>query len=158
MENKHATDGIAEDLIRCFIQLASVELHTKTLIEKAVSELENGISIAPVEEQLAKITDLQAELIETAQRRRDIMLFLYEVYGSQGDKQKWCTVKHLGLAMMTAFEAWQASDNNQQLNNLYLKINELFLKNLTSFLGVEITTCAACFADIIKGEDTYEII
>ena len=39
MENKHSSDGIAEDLIRSFVQMASVELHTKTLIQKGYQKL-----------------------------------------------------------------------------------------------------------------------
>lgn len=152
MENKHATDGLAEDLIRSFIQIASAEMHTKTLLEKRISELENGLINfeQELEAQLKKISELKEELHILAQLRRDDMLYLYELYGSIGDKEKWCTVKHLAIAMMTAFEAWQASESDEYLLTAAIEKNKLLLKALTQFLGVEITECAACFADILK--------
>jgi len=154
MENKHSTDGIAEDLIRSFVQIASAEMHTKTLLEKRVSELENGLIDydKELESQLKKIDELKEEINELAQLRRDDMLYLYELYGSKGDKEKWCSVKHLGIAMMTAFEAWQASDNEEVLLTAALNKNKLFLKAVSQFLGVEVTECASCFSDILKGE------
>lgn len=159
-ENKHSTDGIAEDIIRSFVQIAGAELHAKTLLEKRISEMENGIvdmsdsEVAPL--QFQKINDLKQELVTLAQLRRDDMLFLFELYGSKGDKEKWCTVKHLAMAMYTAFEAWQASDNNERLLEGALAKNKLFIKAVTAFLGVEITECAACFGDILKGELSNE--
>ena len=43
MKNIHSSDGMAEDLIRSFTQIANAELHVKTLLEKRISELENGM-------------------------------------------------------------------------------------------------------------------
>ncbi|GCF92512.1 hypothetical protein NRIC_04030 [Enterococcus florum] len=154
-ENKHSTDGIAEDLIRSMVQMAAAELHVKTLIEKRTSEIENGLIDIDDPEVLGKqfslIGELQDEIIELAQIRREDMLYLYELYGSNGDKEKWCQVKHLAMASMTAFEAWQASANDVELLNKALRKNALFIKTLCAFLGTEITECAACFSDIIKG-------
>lgn len=153
--NPHTSDGIAEDIIRSFIQLASMEMHYKTLIEKSVSELENGIvnvdSMETVVKQEEIIKMLREDLALAAQLRRDDMLLLYEMYGSKGDKRRWCNVKHLSIAMMTAFEAYQASDDNTRLFNSYLAKNRMLIKELSIFLGVEITECAACFADALKG-------
>lgn len=153
MENKHSTDGIAEDIIRSFVQIASAEMHAKTLLEKRVSELENGfIDLeTDLEQQLSKISELKIEINDLAELRRSDMLYLFDLYGGQGDKEKWCTVKHLGIAMMTAFEAWQASDNDEALLTSALDKNKLFIKAVSQFLGVEVTECAACFADILKG-------
>lgn len=153
MENKHSTDGIAEDLIRSFIQIASAEIHAKTLLEKRISELENGLIDLEVnlESQLRKINELKEEITAFAELRRADMLYLFEMYGGQGDKEKWCTVKHLAIAMMTAFEAWQASEHDEVLLSSALAKNKLFIKALTQFLGVDVTECAACFADILKG-------
>ncbi|EOL50653.1 hypothetical protein [Enterococcus caccae] len=153
MENKHSTDGIAEDLIRSFVQIASAEMHAKTLLEKRVSELENGLIDLEIEldSHLQKITEIKEEVTALAELRRADMLYLFELYGSRGDKEKWCTVKHLAIAMMTAFEAWQASNHDEALLSAALAKNKRFIKTLTQFLGVEVTECAACFADIIKG-------
>ena len=43
MENKYSTSGIAEDLIRSFVQMSCAEIHAKTLLENRISELENGL-------------------------------------------------------------------------------------------------------------------
>ena len=158
MENKHATDGIAEDIIRSFVQIAVAEMHTKTLFEKRVSELENGIiDEEDVTKQLEIIKELEGEIHNLAEIRRGDMLYLFELYGKVGDKEKWCTVKHLGIAMMTAFEAWQASDNDDYLLMISLKKNRYFIKAISAFLGVEITECAACFADILKMKQEEEV-
>ena len=157
MKNIHSTDGLAEDLIRSFVQVACAEIHLKTLHEKRVSEMENGIvdmenpKVAKL--QFEKIDDIRAEITECAQSRREDMLFLYELFESKGDKEKWCSVKHLGIAMMCTFEAWQASDNDMQLESMFIRKNAMFLKAVTQFLGVEVTECASCFADIMKGEN-----
>lgn len=152
-ENKHSTDGMAEDIIRSFVQIASAEMHAKTLLEKRMSEVENGL--IDLEKDLAahneKTNELEKEIEELAQIRREDMLFLFELYGSKGDKEKWCSVKHLGIAMMTAFEAWQASNQNYQLLNMALRKNKLFIKAVSEFLGVEVTECASCFSDALKG-------
>lgn len=154
MENRHSTDGLAEDLIRSLIQIASVEMHTKTLLEKRTSELENGLidieQDGILEAQLNKIAELKEEIHELAELRRNDMLYLFELYGSTGEKEQWCTVKHLAIAMMTAFESWQASANEEELLAAYLKKNQLFIRAMSRFLGVEITECAACFADSLK--------
>lgn len=147
MENKHASNGIAEDLIRSFVQIASAELHCKTAIEKAVSEIENG---ADIEGNMQAVESLTSDLEGYAEVRRELMLYLYRLYGEKGNKDMWCTVKHLGMAMYTAFEAYQASDNDAELRDFTLRINRMFVKAVTEFLGVEVTECAACFTDILK--------
>jgi len=159
MTNIHSTDGIAEDLIRSFVQMACAEVHAKTLLEKRTSELDNGIGDIGV--NLAKIEDLKEEIAEYSQIRREDMLYLFDLYepkkgeGDKRDKEQWCMVKHLGIAMMTAFECWQATDDSPDLLNMVLRKNRLFIKAITKFIGVEITDCASCFGDILKGE-AYE--
>lgn len=156
MENKHASNGIAEDLIRAFVQIASAELHTKTSIEKAVSEIENGAD-ENFGVLMDKVAALQADLLSYAELRREIMLNLYSMYGEKGNKEMWCTVKHLGMAMYTAFEAYQASDNDPELFDFAMRANRMFIRAITEFLGVEVTECAACFSDILKAGGSYEI-
>ena len=148
------SDGTAEDLIRSFVQMACAELHLKTLIEKATAELDNGI-IDPfdsdaVDRQVTKLTEMQEELSMTAELRRSVMLHLFSMY--DGDKDYWCMVKHLGTAAFTLFEAYQASDDDTELLSMALDANKRFIKAMTRFLGTEITDCAACFADFLKGE------
>ena len=153
MENKHSSDGIAEDMIRSFVQVGCAELHAKTLLEKFSAELENGIvdvnDEKVVKAQLEKIDDITEEIDSLAGLRRSIMLRLFEMY--DGDKNYWCLIKHLGTASMTMFEAYQASDDDTELLNLALEANKRFIKALSRFLGVEPTQCSACFADAVKG-------
>ncbi|MCL1925094.1 MAG: hypothetical protein FWF50_05875 [Defluviitaleaceae bacterium] len=156
MKNIHATDGMSEDIIRSFVQLATLEMHMKTLLEKRVSELENGmLEETEIEQQIETITALETDLHAIADIRRGDMLYLYEMYGSVGDKEQWCSVKHLAIAMMTSFEAWQASKQDDYLLMTALKKNRYFIKALSTFLGVELTECAACFADILKINEEY---
>lgn len=161
MKNEHSTDGIAEDLIRSFVQMASTEVHTKTLIEKRVSEIESGMVLEEdIPSQLETIQGLKDDIETYAEMRRNIMLYLYNLYGCKGNKEYWCIVKHLSIAMYTMFESWQASERDEELLDMAIQINKMFIKALTCFLGVEITECSACFSDIIKAnlkEDDYVV-
>lgn len=148
------SDGIAEDLIRSIVQTACAEVHSKTLLEKFEAQLSDGIidlnDDAAVQKQILLIEDIQTEINALAELRRSIMLKLFNMYN--GDKNYWCLIKHLGVAAYTAFEAYQASDDDGELLNLAIEANKRFVKALTHFLGVEITDCAACFADMLRKE------
>lgn len=154
MENKHSSDGIAEDMIRSFVQVGCAEVHMKTLLEKAYAEMENGMIDLFNDEVMAahtaKIGEMTEELNSLAELRRSIMLRLFSMY--EGNKDFWCVVKHLGIGAYTLFEAYQASDDDPELYNMALEANKRFIKALSRFLGTEITDCAACFADMLKGE------
>ena len=154
MENKHSSDGIAEDMIRSFVQIGCAETHAKTLLEKYQAQLENGIIDVTkpevIQAQVEKIDDTVQEITSLAQLRRGIMLRLFELF--DGDKDYWCEVKHLGIGAYTLFEAYQASDDDPTLLNLANEANKRFIKALTRFLGVPITECASCFSDILKAQ------
>lgn len=146
MLNVHSSDGIAEDLIRAFVQYGSAEMHLKTLVEKTLAKIENP---SPDDGDLIPLlTDYEEQLNEVASLRRKAMLSLFKLYN--GNKDNWCLVKHLGIGAMQMFEAYQASDNDADLYNLWIESNKAFIKALCGFLGVEITDCAACFADMLK--------
>ena len=150
MKNVHSSDGIAEDMIRSFVQFGAAELHLKTLVEKSEAKLRDGLT-EDVDGEVAKLLEYQKQLDEVTELRRSMMLTLFEMY--DGDKDEWCLVKHLGMGMITAFEAAQASDFEPKMYELWLKANSQFTKALSEFLGTEITDCAACFADMLKGEN-----
>lgn len=156
MKNNHSSDTLAEDLIRSFQQLICSEGHIKTLIEKTSAELENGIidseNPAELNKAMDKLDNLNTELSEIADLRRRMMVNLYEMYGGKGDKTYWCQVKHLASASYTAFEVYQASDDDPMWYEIALETNKQFIKALTHFIGVEVTTCASCFGDMLKGE------
>lgn len=152
------SDGAAEDLIRSFVQMGCAELHQKTLVEKYNAQLENGLidveDSEAVRKQIEKINDASDELDALAECRRGLMLCLLNMY--DGDKDYWCLVKHIGNAMYCAFEAYQAT-GNADIYEEYLSTNRRFIHAMTHFLGVEITDCAACFADALKaGRDKDE--
>ena len=147
------SDGTAEDMIRSFVQIGCAEVHLKTIHEKTVAELENFIDPdenEKVQFALDKISQTTEELNTLAELRRSIMLRLFNMY--EGDKDYWCMVKHLGIAAYTLFEAYQASEDDADLYNLSLDANRAFINAMSHFLGVEITDCAACFADALKAE------
>lgn len=155
MKNPNSSDGIAEDLIRSFVQISAAELHAKTILEKRISELEEGLidieNPAVLSDQLDKIEAAKNDLIDLAECRREDMRYLYTLFGERGDKEQWCTAKHLAMAMITAFEVWQASDSDEALLNMALRKNKLFTKAISRFIGVEITDCASCLSDMLKG-------
>lgn len=147
MENPHSSDGIAEDLIRSFVQFGSAEMHLKTLVEKTLAKIENPSPDDP-DDLMEQLVGYEDQMEEVASLRRKTMLALFELYN--GNKDAWCLVKHLGIGAMQIFEAYQASDNDVELFNLWVEGNKAFTKALCVFLGVEITDCAACFADMLK--------
>lgn len=152
MRNPNSSDGMAEDLIRSIVQMGCAEVHAKTLYEKTVAELENGLidigNDDVVQAQLKKIESIKEELSSYASIRRKAMLYLFGMFN--GNKNYWCEIKHLGIAAYTLFEAWEASDNDDDLLDLANEAQKAFTRALCAFLGKEITDCAACFADMIK--------
>lgn len=155
MKNKDSETGMAEDMLRSIVQLGATEIHYQTLYNKAVAELENGIIEVENDDvriaQLDKIRHYQAEIGDVAEVRRRMMRKLFSLF-EDGNKDAWCLIKHLGIASMTAFEAYQASDDDVELLDLYYDINKEFNKAVTDFLGMEITDCSACLSDFLKGE------
>ena len=139
-------------MIRSIVQMGCAEVHAKTLYEKTVAELENGLIDVEnddvVQAQLKKIETIESEIASYASIRRKTMLRLFDMF--QGDKSYWCEIKHLGIAAYTLFEAWEASDNDETLLDLANEAQKAFTRALCAFLGKEITDCAACFADMIK--------
>ena len=155
MSRTIVADGIAEDIIRAFVQVGCAEVHAKTLMEKYNAQLENGLidldDNGAVLRQTDKITAITEELNSLAELRRSLMLRLFEMF--DGDKDFWCLVKHLGIGAYTLFEAYQASEDDTELYTLALEANSRFVNALTHFLGTEITSCAACFSDLLKPQN-----
>lgn len=155
---KHVTsgvDGIAEDLIRSIVQLSCSELHAKTLYEKHTAELENGLidneDQEVVDAQIEQIQSALEDLNELAQLRRRAMLTLFNMY--DGNKDYWCQIKHLGAASYCLMECYLASDDDAELLTLAMDANRAFVRAISHFIGVEITDCAACLSDLLKGEN-----
>lgn len=153
-KNRMSESGIAEDLIRSYVQFGCAEIHAKTLYEKATAELENGLIDVTdsdvLARQLEKVEQFREDINTYAELRRGIMRHLFEMF--DGDRQMWCQAKHLGIGAMTLFEAYQASDDDPELLSMCIEANKAFVNAMSRFLGVEITSCSACFADAIRDE------
>lgn len=155
MKNVDSETGMAEDMLRSIVQLGATEMHYQTLYNKSVAQLENGLIEVEKDEvrekQLEKINRYRDEINDVADVRRAMMRKLFSLFDG-GNKDAWCLIKHLGVASMTAFEAYQASDDDDaELLDIYYDINKEFNKAITDFLGIEITDCAACVSDALKG-------
>ena len=159
MKNSLSESGMAEDLIRSYVQFGCAEIHAKTLYEKTIAELNNGIVDVEdnevVQSHLERAQMFRDDINTYAELRRGIMRKLLDMFPN-GDKSMWCQAKHLGIGMMTLFEAYQASDDDAELLHMAYEANEAFTLAMSRFLGVEITSCASCFADALKGEDDGE--
>ena len=146
------SDGVAEDLIRAFVQVGCAEIHVKTLVEKYNAQLENGLIDleTELESHTEKLQDAITELNNLAELRRELMLKLFDMY--DGDKDWWCVTKHIGIGAYTLFECYQASEDDPELYLQALEANKRFIHALSHFLGTEITECAACFFDGMRKE------
>lgn len=155
MKNESSEVGIAEDMIRSYVQFGCAEIHAKGLYEKATAELDNGLIDVTNEEelqtQLARIDGYRADIEEYANLRRSVMRKLFSMF-ENGSREMWCQAKHLGIGAMTLFEAYEASDDDPDLLLMAYEANKAFIRAMSRFLGTEITDCAACFADALKGE------
>ena len=154
MKNKDSETGMAEDMLRSIVQLGATEIHYQTLYCKYRAELENGLIDVKNEKirnkHMDKMEHYRDEINDIANIRRAMMRKLFSMF--DGNKDAWCLIKHLGIASMTAFEAYQASDNDLDLLDIYYDINKEFNKAVSDFLGMEITDCAACVSDMLKGD------
>lgn len=154
--NSMSESGIAEDIIRSYVQFGCAEVHAKSLYEKTIAELNNGLidveDSEAVQKHLERAEMFKEDINTYAEMRRDIMRKLLEMFPN-GDKSMWCQAKHLGIGMMTLFEAYQASDDDVELLNMAYKANEAFTLAISRFLGVTITSCSACLSDALKGVD-----
>lgn len=151
----NAADSKAEDMIRAITQFGCAEIHAKTLYEKAVAELENGLVNVDDSEvlsaQLEKIERIKGEINMFANLRRKATVSLYEMYDG-GDKDYWCMVKHLSIGAMCAFEAYEGSDDDPSLLEIAKEANKAFVHAVSVFIGTEVTDCAACLGDFLKGK------
>lgn len=153
-KNLQSETGQAEDMIRAYVQFGCAEIHAMGLFYKANAEIENGmIDVGDkevLEKQTQKIEQYQKDIETYANLRRSVMRKLFSMF--DGNKDMWCQAKHLGIGAMTLFEAYEASDNDMELMMLCIEANKAFTNAMSRFLGMEITDCAACFADMLKAK------
>lgn len=155
--NSNSEVGAGEDLLRAVVQMGAAEIHAMGLYYKTTAELENGLvdidNPEILQKQLEKAEQYKEDIETYAVLRRQMTNVLKEMVGTEdANKDMWCMVKHLGLSMMQCFEAYENSDDNPALLNLAYEANKAFTKAVTRFLGIEISDCAACMSDSLRGE------
>lgn len=154
--NSNSEVGASEDLLRAIVQMGAAEIHAMGLYYKTTAELENGLVDVEnpdiLQKQLEKAEQYKEDIETYAVLRRQMTNVLSEMVGTEDrNKDMWCMVKHLGLSMMQTFEAYENSDNNLALLNLAYEANKAFTRAVTRFLGMEVSDCAACLSDSLKG-------
>lgn len=153
MKNKMSEVGYAEDLIRSYVQFGCAEIHAMGLYYKTTAEMENGLIDVSDSEvlnaHLEKCEQYKEDIEKYASLRRRVMRKLFNIF--DGNKDMWCQVKHLGIGAMCLFEAYEGSDNDVELLVMAYDANKEFVSAMTRFLGMEITDCAACLSDMLKG-------
>ena len=157
MVNEFSEVGFAEDLIRSYVQFGCSEIHAMNLYYKSVAEMENGLidveDTETLNAHIEKATGYQEDIETYANMRRGIMRKLMALF-DEADKDMWCQAKHLGIGAMTLFEAYEGSNNDLELLNMAYEANKAFVRAVSRFLGVELTDCAACLSDALKGVNT----
>lgn len=152
--NKDSTSGMLEDLLRSTQQLAAMELHAKTALEKADHEL-SVVEDVMLQERLIKVQKAENYLEKVTDLRRKGMKLLSS-YATTLDETKWCEVKHVMMASYSAFEAYQAEPKSLPLETFYLETNKLMIQVVSDFLGLDIPPCASCFSDALKAKSEEE--
>ena len=157
-KNVKSEVGAGEDLLRAIVQMGAAEIHAMGLYYKTTDEMENGLVNVDdpnvLQKQIEKAEQYQEDIETYATLRRRMTTALMDMVGTEdANKDMWCMVKHLGLSMMQCFEAYENSDNNLELLNLAYEANKAFTLAVTRFLGIEITSCSACFSDALKGNE-----
>lgn len=157
-KNVKSEVGASEDLLRAIVQMGAAEIHAMGLYYKTTDEMENGLVNVDdpnvLQKQIEKAEQYQEDIETYATLRRRMTTALMDMVGTEdANKDMWCMVKHLGLSMMQCFEAYENSDNNLELLNLAYEANKAFTLAVTRFLGIEITSCSACFSDALKGNE-----
>ncbi len=157
-KNPYSESSQAEDLIRALVQMGCAEVHAMTLYFKATAELDNGLIDVTdnevVQKQIEKIEMFKEDIHNYADLRRRMTKTLFDLFDNdKKDKLLWCQIKHLGLSAYQIMETYEASNDNPELLLLAYETNKAFTKAISRFVGVEVTECASCLGDALKGEN-----
>lgn len=154
---KQTSIGEAEELINTLLNAVAAEYHARITYEKYWS-LINVKGIPDVQEELETRDKMhfQKQLLEKITTyRRNVMTSLYEV-GDEGNKDLWCTLKHLAEVMETSFEVWQTDLSDARKEDMYHDSVELFNLAVSEFLGFVPVTCSACLADAMEQQQKFD--
>lgn len=161
MANKNSSVGITEDIITNIMHLGASEYHLEILIRKYEDQIkywynlenpefqteEDKIAIVDTRDKVYQLTQL---LQSTTAERRNAMLLLKSQANEKGNPDMWCLLKHVLVATITAFEAWQVDLANDKVKFAFLEQSRVTNQVLALFLGYEVTSCSACLTDQLK--------
>ena len=132
MVNKSSSVGITEDIITNIMHLGASEYHLEILIRKYEDQIkfwynldnpefqteEDKVAIYDTKEKVYQITQL---LQTTTEQRRKAMELLKSQANEEGNPDMWCLLKHVLVATITAFEAWQVDLANDKVKFAFLE-------------------------------------
>lgn len=161
MTNKDSSVGITEDLITNIMHLGASEYHLEILIRKYEDqikfwyndgrpEFQSTSDIQAVQDTENKLLEAQQMLHTVTEERRKAMRLLKEQGNGSGNPDVWCLLKHVLVAVITAFEVWQVNLANEDTKNIFIEQSRIANQVIAMFLGYEVTPCSACLTDQMK--------
>ncbi len=159
--NKNSSVGITEDIITNIMHLGASEYHLEILIRKYEDQIkfwynqdnpemqseEDKISVYDAKD---KVNQLTMTLQQVTEERRRAMRLLKTQANDNGNPDIWCLLKHVLVAVITSFEAWQVDFANDNVKFVFLEQSRVANQVLAMFLGYEVTPCSACLTDQLK--------
>lgn len=159
--NKNSSVGITEDIITNIMHLGASEYHIEILIRKYEDQIkfwynqdnpemqseEDKISVYDAKD---KVNQLTMTLQQVTEERRRAMRLLKTQANDNGNPDLWCLLKHVLVAVITSFEAWQVDFANDNVKFVFLEQSRVANQVLAMFLGYEVTPCSACLTDQLK--------
>lgn len=161
MVNKNSSVGITEDMITNIMHLGASEYHLEILIRKYEDQIkfwynQDNPDIQTEEDRIAiydaqeKVNQLTMTLQQVTEQRRGAMTLLKSQANENGNPDMWCLLKHVLVAVITSFEAWQVDIANDKIKFVFLEQSRVANQVLAMFLGYEVTPCSACLTDQLK--------
>ena len=161
MVNKNSSVGITEDMITNIMHLGASEYHLEILIRKYEDQIkfwynQDNPDIQTEEDRIAiydaqeKVNQLTMTLQQVTEQRRGSMTLLKSQANENGNPDMWCLLKHVLVAVITSFEAWQVDITNDTVKFVFLEQSRVANQVLAMFLGYEVTPCSACLTDQLK--------
>lgn len=161
MVNKNSSVGITEDIITNIMNMTASEYHLEILIRKYEDQItfwygdgnpdfQTSQDLEEISELENKISELTMLLKSVTEQRRNAMVALKGQANENGNPDLWCLVKHVLVALETAFEAWQVNLTDVHVKELFIEQSRVANQVLAMFLGYEVTPCSACLTDQLK--------
>ena len=159
--NKNSSVGITEDIITNIMHLGASEYHLEILIRKYEDQIKfwyniDNPEIQTEEDKIAiydtkdKVNQITMTLQQVTEERRRAMTLLKTQANDNGNSDLWCLLKHVLVAVITSFEAWQVDFANDKVKFVFLEQSRVANQVLAMFLGYEVTPCSACLTDQLK--------